>query len=60
MLSDQYALLILSIRLFDFFNEFLKYLDKCAHEIGTKSSSTQSNQSQVIKTKSAQSFKDVF
>ena len=47
----EYALLILSIKLFEFFfqNEFLKYLkNKCAHETGKElSSNPASNQSKI-------------
>ena len=50
----EYALLVLSIKLFDSFfrNKFLKCLNKCAHETGRKSSSNpakskSSNQSKI-------------
>ena len=50
----EYALLVLSIKLFEFHfqNEFFKYLNKSAHEIGRKSSNNpaklkSSNQSKI-------------
>ena len=50
----EYALLVLSIKFFEFFfeNEFLIYFNKCAYETGRKSSynpakSKSSNQSKI-------------
>ena len=56
------ALLVLSIKLFEFYfeNEFLKYLNKFAHETSTKYSSNPAKSKSSNQSKSVQSFRDVF
>ena len=57
----EYALLVLRVKLFEFYfqNDFLKYLNKFAHENGRKPSSNLAKSKSSNQSKSVQSYRDL-